>query len=437
MENIDGYQVFAELRDGPVNTIYKALDLRHHQIVLIKLLHLEAADSEQWRSQFVQEGKISMRLAHANLRRTLSAGTHGERPYLVLEYVEGPTLFELIQKQGKLPLDLCLFIAKEVAAALASVHGFKILHHDIKPQNIFLSTNGAVKLGDLGLARELTEANPLLAGTPAYMSPEFILGQEINEASDLFSFGAVLYEMLTGEVAFVNRTLAATLLHVANWDPTPIAKLRPEAPQALVDICQKLLSKNSSSRYQHAQEVIHDFTRLERRCGLNTTPQKLASYLETPENYPRVNLQIMTAEPSTTNGALPRPLPAPRGVHFSMHNLGVLAILSATMFFAGVLFIKVLKEFTEEEASARRIHAMSGAPARSDSFGYLDLQGAPGHVIFLDGDSIGVTPLRAPLSLPAGNHEIAIKSAHAAQQRFEVQISNGDTLRHFVNLTNP
>lgn len=432
MENIDGYQVFAELKDGPVNTIYKALDARQHQIVLIKLLHLEAADAEHWRDQFMQESRISMRLAHANLRRTLHAGMHGERPYMVLEYVEGPTLFELIQRERKLPLDLCLYIAKETAAALGSVHRYKVLHNDVKPQNVFLSLDGAVKLGDLGLARELTEANPLLSGTPAYMSPEFILGQELNEASDLFSFGAVFYEMITGEVAFVNRTLAATLLHVANWDPTPIAKLRPEAPEALVRICQKLLAKNSAERYQSAEEVILEMTQLERLCGLNTNAQKLASFIDAPEQYPKADLRIFTAAPNL--GLPPRPKPPARVSHYSAHNLGVLAILSATMFFAGVLFIKLLKDFMYDAPPARRVGAMLSAPLLQER-GYLDLQAAPGSIIFIDGDSMGTTPFASPLALPPGDYEIKIKSARAPAQSLQVQISNGDTLRRAVNLT--
>jgi serine/threonine-protein kinase len=192
MHKIDGYQIFAELKHGPVTTIYKAVDGRHQRVVLIKLLNGEAAAHAHWRTQFVQEGRISARLQHPNLRRTFHTGTFEEQPFLALEYVEGPTLAELIHEHRKLPLDLCVYVAKELASAIAAVHRHKVLHHDIKPQNIFLSFNGAVKLGDLGLARELAAgSDALMGGTPAYMSPEYVLGREIRETSDLFSFGAV------------------------------------------------------------------------------------------------------------------------------------------------------------------------------------------------------------------------------------------------------
>jgi len=435
MENIDGYQIFAELKQGPVSTIYKALDLHHHQIVLIKLLHLEAMDSAPWRHQFMQESKISLRLAHNNLRRTLHAGTYGEQPYLVLEYVEGPTLFELIRRHRKLPLDVCIFIAKEIAQALAGVHRHKVLHNDVKPQNVFLSFNGAVKLGDLGLARELKESHPLLAGTPAYMSPEYILGQETNEASDLFSFGAVLYEMLTAEMAFIGRTLATTLLHVANWDPVPITKLRPDTPQPLLEICQKLLAKNPAERYHDAEAVILDLTKLERQCGLNTSAQNLASFLEAPEQYPLVNLQVMTAPPVPPKRA---------SSSFSVPNMGLLAILSATMFLAGVLFIKVLKDFMYDETPAQHANLPVSAPLRASGLGYLEVLAAPGSIVYIDGDSIGATPFAQPLALPTGIYDLDVKPPRAfsrAETRGEakslkVQISAGDTLRQKLELTN-
>ncbi len=428
MENIDGYQIFAELKDGPVNTIYKALDLRQQQIVLIKLLHV-SAEAGHWHSQFVQESKISMRLAHTNLRRTLHAGMHDARPYLVLEYVEGPTLYELIDRHHKLPIDLCIFIAKEIAQAIAAVHRYKVLHNDVKPQNIFISFNGAVKLGDLGLARELAESNPLVMGTPAYMSPEYILGQKIDEASDLFSFGAVLYEIITGEVAFIDRTLAATLLQVANWDPVSITRLRPDVPEPLMNICHKLLAKNPVERYREAAAVLRDLTHLERRAGLNTNAQKLATFLEAPDAYPKVNLQFLKAEPVAPKRAR---------ASFSMPNWGLLAILSATMFFAGVLFIKVLKDFMFEGTHARYSNTAESTSSIPLDRGYLDLRATPGSAIFINGDSVGTTPLAGLLVLPVGVYEVKVKSAQLGGNKSErIQISNGDTLRQYFDLTKP
>lgn len=429
MEAINGYQIFAELKDGPVNTIYKALDLRHHQIVLIKLLHAEA-EAEHWREQYVQESKISMQLSHANLRRTLQAGVHETQPYLILEYIEGPTLAELIQRGKKLPLDLCLFIAKEIARAVAAVHAHKVLHNDIKPQNIFLSFNGAVKLGDLGLAREFTEANPLLAGTPAYMSPEYILGRDTREASDLFSFGAVLYEMLTGEVAFVNRTLAATLLHVANWDPVPIARLRPETPPQLINICRKLLAKNPAERYHYAEDVIIDFTQLERQYGLQTTSQNLATYLEDPSKYVETELQAVTVVEPVERTRVPSRFA-------STYNWGLLAMLSAVMFFAGVLFIKLLKDHMENGAPARRIMPYDGAPLFSFDTGYLDLHATPGSTIYINRDSVGIAPLPHLLALPAGEYEVMIKSLNAHAEAQKIRVSKGDTARYDFTRTIP
>jgi serine/threonine-protein kinase len=136
MREINGYQIFAELKRGPATTIFKALDIRHQQIVLIKRLHAEAAAEAHRRLQFVQESKVSTRLVHPNLRRLLNSGIVGDEPFLVLEYVEGPALAELIAQHHKLPIDLCLFIAKELAKAIAAAPQ-QFLHRDIKPHNIF------------------------------------------------------------------------------------------------------------------------------------------------------------------------------------------------------------------------------------------------------------------------------------------------------------
>ncbi|MCG3157418.1 MAG: Serine/threonine-protein kinase PknD [bacterium] len=433
MERIEGYQVFAELKNGPVTTVFKAVDARYNQVVLIKLLRPEAAAQEHWRTQFLQESRISAKIAHPNLRRTLHAGALDGQPYIVLEYIEGPTLHELTKQHKRLPLDLCIYLAKELAAAIGAVHQNKVLHRDIKPQNIFLAMNGAVKLGDLGSAHELADNNPLTIGTPAYMSPEYILGQEVGPASDLFSLGAVLYEMLTGEVAFVNRTLAATLLHVVNWDPVPIAKLRPETPPELIVTCQKLLAKNPAQRYRSAAAVSDDLGFLEKKYGLTTNRNHLAYFLESPDTYFQVVLQS-NAILSPATGA---PAPSPRRI--PTLSWGVAAIMSASMFLAGVLFIKGLKEYYFDDRNAARSAktAMALPGSNAAETGYLDLRVIPWGTVFLNGDSTGTTPLPAAVPLPTGRNEVKIRHPRWGERVKEVGITPGDTARLTIDLTQP
>jgi serine/threonine protein kinase len=436
MRQIDGYQIFAELKRGPVTTIFKALDARHGRIVLIKLLSAEATIENNKRLQFFQESKLSERLAHPNLRRMYQSGMNGGEPFLVLEYVEGPTLFELICQHKKLPLDLCLFIAKELAKAVAAVHQNRVLHRDIKPHNIFLSFAGEVKLGDLGLADELVDANSFIAGTPAYMSPEQVLGREITEVSDLFSFGAVLYEMLTGEAAFANRTLSATLHHVANWEPVPISKLRPEVPEEIVATCQKLLAKNPAERYDSAETVIDHVGRLERVYELKTTKYHLAAFLESPETYREITLPSASADIDVDL--------APRRRKRISVNWEITAVVSASMFLAGVLFIRGVKEYTENKV--RRTDKVSAATAPlhdallAGDIGYLDLRvdppATPG-VVHIDGDSIATTPLSAPIKLLPGRHKVGLYHPKWGSRDVEVLITVGDTIRQTVKLNDP
>jgi hypothetical protein len=436
MREIDGYQIFAELKRGPVTTIFKALDARNGRIVLIKLLQAEAAAEAQWRSQFLQESKISTQLAHANLRRIFHSGMIGSEPFLVLEYVEGPTLSELIGRHKKLPIDLCLFIAKELAKAIAAVHRNNFLHRDIKPQNIFLSQAGEVKLGDLGLAQALTDTNPSIAGTPAYMSPEQVLGREITAASDLFSYGAVLYEMLSGEAAFANRTLSATLHHVANWDPVPISRLRPEVPHEIVAACQKLLAKNPHERYAGAESVLAHLTRLERAYGVTTTKYHLAAFLESPETYREITLPSSVALAEAE--AVPGRQRSPRV------NWEITAVVSAIMFLAGVLFIWGVKRHVEHKAQANKMVGAVTAPVHQtpnpETAGYLDLWVTP-HitrgVVRINGDSLGTTPLAAPLELPPGRHEVSIHHPRLGVRKIVISITAGDTLQQMIDFTNP
>jgi serine/threonine-protein kinase len=432
MLEIDGYHIFAELKRGPVTTIFKALDTRHGRIVLIKLLHADAAAETSRLVQFLQESNITALMLHPNLRHIYQSGMVGDEPFLALEYVEGPTLSELIKRHKKLPIDICLFIAKELAKAMAAVHRYNVLHLDIKPHNIFLSFAGEVKLGDLGMARELVDTNTMIAGTPAYMSPEQVLGREITKASDLFSFGAVFYEMLTGEAAFDNRTLSATLHHVANWDPVPVAKLRPEVPAELVATCQKLLAKNPAERYHEAEALFDHVTRLEQMFGLSTNKHHLADFLTAPETYRQVDLQQRVTVPE----------PGTEIQRYSRRSMswGAAAVVSAIMFLAGVVFIRVLKLQVETKPPSASSSNPATAPLRlslPQEYGYLDLDVTAGGVVSINGEALGKTPLGRLIELPVGLHKVRIQHAQWGEKEIEVFISKEDTLRQVLDLTKP
>jgi serine/threonine protein kinase len=434
MLEIDGYHIFAEIKRGPVTTLFKALDTRHGRIVLIKLLHAEAAGETNRLVQFLQESNINALMLHPNMRHIYQSGMVGDEPFLALEFVEGPTLFDLIDRHKKLPIDICLFIAKELAKAMAAVHRYNVLHLDIKPHNIFLSFAGDVKLGDLGMARELVDSNPTIVGTPAYMSPEQVLGREITKSSDLFSFGAVFYEMLTGEAAFANRTLSATLHHVANWEPVPIAKLRPEVPAEFVAACQKLLAKNPAERYHDAETIIEHLTWLEQLYGLTITKHHLADFITSPETYRQVDLQqrVTIVEPA---------LETKRYSRTPTLSWGAAAVVSAVMFLAGVMFISVLKLQVESKTASATSRTPLTAPAlfppEPEEYGWLDLSVQPWGTVSIGPEALGKTPLARPIPLPPGTHKVHVQHPQLGERELEVRISVGDTLRRSLDLTKP
>ncbi len=302
MVNLEGYEIFAELKRGPWVAIYKAFEARRQRTVLVKmLLHADAPAAVQ--AQLGVESDLRLYLSHPNLRAVYDSGRAADRAFLVLEYVEGPTLAELITPH--LPIELCAWIAKEVAKALAAIHRYGLLHRDVKPQNIFISQNGEVKLGDFGLAVDCSEVGANLAGTPAYFSPELILGHSPSARSDLFSLGAVLYEMLTASPPFADHTTPAILHRIANLEPLPPEKLRPEIPGELATLCRKLLSKNPEQRCRDADEITAELTRFEQKYQLKLAPQKLAQFLHQPETYVRTEFSAHTA-PASPPSSSPR-----------------------------------------------------------------------------------------------------------------------------------
>jgi serine/threonine protein kinase len=259
-DRIAHYELQGKLGTGGMGTVYRAKDTRSGQTVAIKLLHPHLASDPEYVRRFKREARIARSLNSPNIVRVLDFGQDGESQYIVMEYVEGQTLGQLVQKQGPLPIDQAISIASQVAAALDEAHKHSVVHRDIKPQNIIIAPNGVVKVTDFGVARVLGETtmtqHGTFMGTAPYMAPDHIFGG-VDTRSDIYSLGIVLYQMLTGAVPFNADTPWATLeLHKSASLP-PVNGLRTDAPPWLVRITNRCLEKRPDRRFKTPGELMN------------------------------------------------------------------------------------------------------------------------------------------------------------------------------------
>ncbi len=250
---IGRYEVLEELGQGAMGTVYRARDPLIERTVAIKtvsisLLQQEGADAE---SRFLREAQSAGRLSHPNIVTIYDVGEADGLAYIAMEYLTGMTLRDVINK-GQIPLELALDTAVQMAEALAFAHEHGVIHRDIKPANVVVTgQRGHVKLTDFGIAHLVnsnhTKTGQML-GSPRYMSPEQAMGREIDGRSDIFSLGAVLYEMLTGHYAFDGDSLPSIVYRVISETPVAAESLRPQLPTELLGLLVRMLNKKPEDR---------------------------------------------------------------------------------------------------------------------------------------------------------------------------------------------
>ena len=280
---IDGrYQVRSRIARGGMATVYLATDLRLERRVAVKVMHGHLADDSQFKQRFIQEARSAARLAHPNVVNVFDQGQDADSAYLVMEYLPGITLRDLLQEYGSLTSQQTIDISEAVLSGLAAAHKAGIVHRDLKPENVLLADDGRIKIGDFGLARAAsanTATGAALLGTIAYLSPELVTRGIADTRSDIYAVGIMMYEMLTGEQPFKGeQPMQIAYQHANDTVPLPSVK-NPKVPAELDELVQWATEKDPDQRPRDARAMLdqlHD-TESQLRTALpqgSTAPQR-------------------------------------------------------------------------------------------------------------------------------------------------------------------
>jgi eukaryotic-like serine/threonine-protein kinase len=279
-ERIGRYDVIARLGRGAMGVVYQARDGAMGREVALKVLTADLEDDPEIRTRFLREAEAAARLSHPNIITIFDVGEDGDRFFIVMELLRGAILKDFLKQNEGLRLGRKLDLMMQLCAGLGAAHNASIYHRDIKPGNVFVRSDGLLKILDFGVARlsssSMTAAG-FIVGTPDYMSPEQARGDEIDGRSDIFSLGGVFYFMLTGRKPFPATALPTLFHQIQSEDPPPLGE---DVPPELATIVMKALAKKRETRYQNCQELLADLELVKHLYSFDAIETELPAVIE-------------------------------------------------------------------------------------------------------------------------------------------------------------
>jgi serine/threonine-protein kinase len=459
IEKLGRYEILSELGQGAMGVVYKAVDPLIDRTVAIKTINLNLSGDElaDFEERFNREAKSAGRLNHPNIVTIYDVGRADHVAFMAMEYLEGRELKEIIASGEALQPDKTAEIIAQVADALAFAHDHGVVHRDIKPANIMVLRNGSVKITDFGIAKMSTGSRTqigIILGSPKYMSPEQVAGKPVDGRSDIFSLGAVLYELLTGRPAFggEDSTLTTIMYRVLNEMPPSPADLNPSIPMAFDYIIARALAKAPENRYQSAREMANDlrnFKKLTTTSPLASTSSSGKIPAADGDATVRLNANQIPAAPGRGGGkkraafVAAAILVAATGLFITASRESALTAVDlnkpTTPQTAAIAVKPPLPAETESKVPEEQLRITAPAKAPDDqpsivaptkaTLGFAIL---PWGEIFIDDKSQGASPPLREIKLAPGKHRIEIKNTEFPPYRQTVELEAGasKTIRH-------
>jgi serine/threonine-protein kinase len=420
IDRIGNCRIVEEIGSGGMAVIYKAVQESLNRTVAVKALKTSVAQDSQFAIRFEREALSVSSLQHENIIHIYDFHKLGGAYFIVMEYVEGIDLYDLLDKCPMLPPDVAAIIAMQVARGLDYAHYRGIIHRDIKPANIMIGKNGGVKLMDFGIARDqafgdLTETGTGL-GTPSYMSPEQILGDKLDYRSDMFSLGIVLYQMVCGRKPFIEDD-HKSVMHKIRLEKYPSPrKLNPEIPRELERILARTMQKRKEDRFKSTQDLVLALERfISKRVDMNYHA-RLVLFLR--------DKGIVTQEeadaqlhPAVAGGYKTPALPGPLGW------AGMKRLASVQGAILGAMALAVA--FVHASQIGAPPPVMAAAPPPPKPPGFLKILVDPWAEVYVDGKYTDTTPFNKALPIPEGAHRIEFKNPYFTIEKRDVNIKRG------------